>query len=298
MIVAAAQYPVNAHQNFDAWRAHTQRWVAEAAAQGGQLLLFPEYASMELVSLWPSAAQVDVSDQVRWMNQVCADAWAVFEGLAKQYQVILVAPSFPITENGAVYNRTPVFSPKGLVGWQDKFFMTRFESEDWIINPAQPPVLKVFEADWGVFGIQTCYDVEFSLGSQYLAQHGAMLILAPSCTETIRGATRVHVGARARALENQCYVAVSQLVGEAPWSTAIDINYGYAALYSPPDMGLPEEGILGIFPPNACGWLVEDLDFSLLEAVRKTGQVLNFKDHQRLHSALIDQTILVETLQC
>lgn len=298
MIVATAQYPVNAHQNFGDWRAHFQRWVSKAAAQRAQLLLFPEYASMELVSLWPSAAQVDVSEQVRWMEQIRDDAWTVFEALAKQYRVVLVAPSFPVSENGAVYNRTPVFSPKGLVGWQDKFFMTRFEAEEWIISPSQPPVLRVFEADWGVFGIQTCYDVEFSLGSQYLAQHGAMLILAPSCTETIRGATRVHVGARARALENQCYVAVSQVVGEAPWSTAIDINYGYAALYSPPDAGLPEEGILGALPPDTYGWLVRQLDCAALEAVRQGGQVLNFKDHQRLHSAMLDQTILVEHLQC
>ena len=80
-----------------------------------------------------------------------------------------------------------------------------------------PKKLTLFEDSWGSFGIQICYDVEFALGSQLLCSAGASLIVSPSCTETIRGATRVHIGARARALENQCYVVVSQTVGNAEW---------------------------------------------------------------------------------
>ena len=52
--------------------------------------------------------------------------------------------------------------------------------------------LKVFDAGICKFGIQNCYDIEFA-GSHYLTQAGAEVILVPSCTETIRGATREYV---------------------------------------------------------------------------------------------------------
>ncbi len=278
--IAAAQYPITFHPSFAAWRAHTTRWVADAVQQKAQLLFFPEYGSMELVSLLSEREQQDLRGQVRSLERYRDDCWAVFAELARQYQIIVVAPSFPVVEGDKIYNRTAVFSATGWIGFQDKSFMTRFEAEDWGINPA-PPQYTVFTADWGSFGIQICYDIEFPIGSHLLATHGAQLILAPSCTETIQGAARVHVGARARALENQCYVAVAQTIGLAPWSLAVDINYGYAAVYSTPDAGLPEDGILATLPPQQPGWLIQELDFAKIEAVRAEGQVFNFKDQQR-----------------
>ena len=115
--------------------------------------------------------------------------------------------------------------------------------------------------------------------------------MAPSCTETIRGATRVHVGARARAMEQQMYVAVSQTVNNALWSPAVDINYGYAAIYATPDQGLPEEGIVRLMSPQAEGWLVETLDMSLLETVRQEGQVFNYKDSTRLKMTMDNEAV-------
>ncbi|MCC6703139.1 MAG: hypothetical protein IT221_16530 [Fluviicola sp.] len=75
-----------------------------------------------------------------------------------------------------------------------------------------------------------------------MAANSAKLILAPSCTETIRGATRVHIGARARAMEQQIYVGVAQTIGNAEWSLAVDINYGFAENYASPNKNQPEEG--------------------------------------------------------
>ncbi|WP_234735878.1 carbon-nitrogen hydrolase family protein [Tellurirhabdus bombi] len=288
--IAAAQYPITEHSSFDSWRRHTERWVAEAAQQNAQLLLFPEYGAMELVSIFPKEIRENIRQQVIELENVRADFCTVFSDLAQQHQVVIVAPSLPVVEKGQVHNRAYVFSPKGLVGYQDKFFMTRFEDEEWGIHSA-PKKLSLFEASWGAFGIQICYDVEFGLGSQLLSAAGASLILAPSCTETIRGATRVHVGARARALENQAFSVVSQTVGNALWSPAVDVNYGFAAFYSTPDKGLPEEGILKTMHPQQPGWLFESLDFALIEAVRADGQVFNFKDHQRLQTAFLTDQV-------
>ena len=290
--IASASYPITRHRSWADWVAHTEAWVTEAARQKAQLLVFPEYGSMELVSLLSETDRQDLQQQLQRLQAMKNAFLEVFERLARNRHVVIVAPSFPVLEEGKFLNRAFVFSPKGLAGWQDKFFMTRFEDESWGIQ-AGVPQLKVFEADWGAFGIQICYDVEFPLGAGILCAQGAGLILAPSCTETIRGATRVHVGARARALENQCFVAVAQTVGDAPWSPAVDVNYGYAAVYCTPDREMPEEGILARLHLQKYDWLLEDLDFSLLETVRTDGQVLNFKDQQEIGYSLRGKAVEV-----
>jgi predicted amidohydrolase len=284
--IAAAQYPITKHKNFAAWCKHTEGWVADAVQQQAQVLLLPEYGSMELVSIFTKTIQKNIQQQVKELQILRGGFCNCFEELAKKYHLIIVAPSFPVMEGDSIFNRVYAFSPKGLVGYQDKFFMTRFENEEWGINAANPKKLALFEAEWGSFGIQICYDVEFGFGSQILNQAGASLILAPSCTETIRGATRVHIGARARALENQSYTVVAQTIGNAPWSPAVDVNYGFAAFYCTPDKNLPEQGIITQKEPQTVGWLVETLDFTKLETVRNDGQVFNFKDHKKVKTQL------------
>ena len=285
VIIASAQYPINFHQSLADWKIYTENWVKSAVEQKAELLLFPEYGSMELTSLFSEEIRQDLQKQVLEIDSLKVIFCETYSNLAKKFNVIIVAPSFPVLEDEKIYNRVFVFSKNGLVGFQDKFFMTRFENEEWGIASA-PKKISVFEADWGSFGIQICYDVEFSIGSQVLCANGANLILAPSCTETIRGATRVHVGARARALENQCYVAVSQTIKNAKWSPAVDINFGYSAIYSSPDKNLPEEGIVSIEKPQHEGWLIQELDFDLLENVKVDGQVFNFRDTQKIKSEL------------
>lgn len=290
--VALAQYPITEHKSLDHWRVHTEQWVAKAARQKADILLFPEYGSMELVSLFSDEIRADIRWQVKELDTLKSDFCETFSNLARKYQVIIVAPSFPVLEGDKIYNRVFVFSEKGLVGYQDKFFMTRFENEEWKIDSGKKQ-LTVFEAEWGSFGIQVCYDVEFPIGSQNLCEAGALLILSPSCTETIRGATRVHVGARARALENQCYVAVSQTIGNAPWSPAVDINYGFGAFYATPDKNLPEEGIISTSKAQEEGWLIETLDFENIEQVRADGQVFNYTDLQKLNTSFLNEEIKI-----
>jgi predicted amidohydrolase len=281
LTLATAQYPITAFENFGAWSRHTGMWVRDAAQRGARLLLLPEYGAMELSSLLPFEQQNDLSASVSGLGGLLDDFLEVFATLARSLDVLIVAPSIPVFDGGKMVNRAFVLSPQGLAGFQDKLFMTRFENEAWGIAPGEAAVT-LFETNWGSFGIQICYDVEFPVGAQALCSAGANLILAPSCTETIRGATRVHTGARARALENQCYVAVSQTIGDAPWSPAVDINYGYAAVYATPDKDLPEEGIVAIMEAQTPGWLVQDLDFEKISAVRADGQVFNFRDQERI----------------
>ncbi len=295
--IASAQYPVSYHSSLEDWKSHTEKWIKQAVAEQAAILLFPEYGAMELVSIFPIEIQQDLQEQLEQLQTIYPDFCHYFETMASRYNVVIIASSFPVKEGAVFYNRVNVFSAKGNCGYQDKFFMTRFEDETWHINSA-PKVLTVFQAETLKFGIQICYDVEFAIGSKLLCDAGAELILAPSCTETISGATRVHIGARARALENQCYVLVSQTVGNALWSPAVDINYGYAATYVTPDLDFPEEGILKTGNPQEECWLYTELDMEKIKKVRNEGQVLNFRSHQTLTYGFKEERIEVRKVHC
>lgn len=154
--------------------------------------------------------------------------------------------------------------------------MTRFEDEEWGVASGDSK-LTVFETEFGKVGVSICFDVEFPQFAKELCAKGVKILLAPSCTETMKGLHRVHVGARARALENQCYVVVSQTIGEALWSLAVDKNQGIAAVFAPPDLGFPDDGILIQGELNKSSWVYAELDLEKVDTVREKGSVFNYK---------------------
>ncbi len=291
--IAAAQYPVSRFKNWQEYETHTERWVKEAVEKGAEILLFPEYGSMEITSLFPNAIQQDLHLQIAEMQQYREPFLHLFARLAKAYSCLIVAPSYPVKEKDRYLNRVYVLDENGLLGYQDKLFMTRFEKEEWGIRPAAEPVLHIFDTRVGKFAIQICYDIEFPIGSALAGQHEVDFIFAPSCTEAVRGAERVHIGARARAMENQCYTVVAQTILNAEWSPAVDINYGFGAFYATPDKGFPERGIVHSGKPQVVSWEIAELDTALLHSVRREGQVFNHRDTRRLRFTLDQNPIEV-----
>ena len=68
------------------------------------------------------------------------------------------------------------------------------------------------------------------------------------------------------------------LVGDAPWSPAVDVNIGAAGIYTPVDYGFPDNGILASGEFNKSQWVFADIDLELCEKVRAEGQVFNYRD--------------------
>jgi predicted amidohydrolase len=136
----------------------------------------------------------------------------------------------------------------------------------------------VLETDFGRIGIAICYDVEFPSLVRAQAEAGAWLILAPSCTDSLHGFNRVRLSARARALENQCFVAVSPTVGMAPHLASVDENHGYAAVFGPVDRGFAADGVVVRGTLDEAGLVLADLDSARLDEVRSSGAVRNFRD--------------------
>jgi len=275
--IATAQYDISFLENWSSYQSKVERWVVEAAEQDAKILLFPEYASMELASLFGEAVYSSLSRQLAAMQSLLDDYLDLFRSLAKKYQCIIQSGTFPVkTDSGAYRNRAYLFMPDGQVDYQDKLMMTRFENEQWLIQKGEE--LRYFDTEYGRIAINVCYDSEFPMLARKQVEAGANLILVPSCTDTLAGYHRVKIGCQARALENQCYVVQSTLVGDAPWSEAVDVNIGAAAIYTPVDRGFPDNGILAEGKLNAVQWVIAEVSLSACGTVREQGQVFNYRD--------------------
>jgi predicted amidohydrolase len=275
--IAAAQYPIDFLGEWSTYAAKIARWVGDAASNGARLLVFPEYFSMELASLFEPEVHGSLPAQLPALQEVLPKFLALFAAQAQKHNVYICAGSFPVRISGDVYhNRSCLFYPDGRSEYQEKLQMTRFESEQWLIQAADE--IRVFDTQLGRIGISICYDSEFPLIARRQVELGADIVLVPSCTDTLAGYWRVRIGSQARALENQCYVVHSSTVGEAPWSPAVDVNVGAAAIYTPVDRGFPDDGVLATGTLNTAQWVYADVDPAGIAEVRRNGQVFNYRD--------------------
>lgn len=262
-----------------AFAARLDGWLDQARGRA-DLCMLPEYACVELGAALAVQAAPDEAGELAAMVAHAEPILAVMRQAAIRAGVWLQPGTLPVRISaGRIINRAPLIAPDGRMAFQDKTAMTRFESERWGIAAGAGPA--VFDTPWGRIGISICYDIEFPKHARSQVEQGAWLVLAPSCTDSLRGYARVRIGAAARALENQCFVAVTPTVGEAPWSAALDANHGQAAIFGPPDHGFPEDGVVGAGAMDQPGWLFATLDPALVEDVRSNGAVRNHHDWPR-----------------
>ncbi len=275
MKIATAAYPLDILSSWAQYEDKLDRWVRDATAAEAELLVFPEYGAMELATLAGMNDAGDLEQSIYAVSDRLPQADALHARLSNEYGVHILAASAPAAQTDArPVNRARLFAPGGAVGVQDKQIMTRFEAEIWDIVPGGP--LQLFDTTLGRIGVLICYDCEFPLLGRALSE--ADLILVPSVTEALSGFSRVSIGARARALENQCVTVMSSIVGGADWSEALGTTIGAGGVFGPPDHGFPETGILAQGELNAPGWTFADIDLASIEAVRNDGGVLNRRD--------------------
>ena len=271
MKIAAAAYPIDWFDSFDAYAAKLSRWVSDADAD---LLVFPEYGAMELASLSGRAVAGDLEASLHAVAALDPQVRALHADLAARHGCHILGASGPAFDGARPVNRAVLYGPDGVIGHQDKQIMTRFEREEWHVTGA--PGLRIFDTTLGRIGILICYDSEFPLLGRVLAQAGAQLLLVPSCTDTVAGFSRVRIGAMARALESQCVVVQAPTVGPCDWMPALDENRGRAAIYGPPDGFWPETGIIAEGEMDAPGWVRATVDLSRVDVSRRDGAVLPF----------------------
>ena len=272
MKIATAAYPLDPLTSWADYATKISNWVTTAATQGAELLVFPEYAAMELAMLSGPDVSGDLQPSLHAVSDRIPDADDLHADLAAKHGVHILAGTAPVFDadiGPRPVNRARLFSPTGGRGIQDKQIMTRYERDPMRITPGGP--LQLFETGLGNIAILTCYDSEFPLLGRALSD--ADLILVPSCTETLAGYWRVRIGAMARALENQCVSVMASLVWPAPWNDVVDMNTGMGGVFGPPDAGFPDTGVLAEGTLNQPGWTYAQVDLAAIEHVRTEGRV-------------------------
>lgn len=276
MKVAVAKYPIQAPADFAAFAERQAAVLGAAAAQGARVAVLPEYLSLELAATFDAGTRADLHASLAAIQRYREDWLALYARLAASLDMYIVAGTFLLAQgNGRYRNRCDVFAPQGAHLWQDKLQLTGFEKGLGVIEGGD--ALKVFDLDGVRTGVAVCYDSEFPLPVRAQAEAGARLLLVPSCTDTDAGATRVRVGCLARALENRLFVAQSVTAGEAPWSPALDINTGEAAVFAPMDRGFPADGVVAQTADDQV-WAIAELDLDALDRSRADAQVANDRD--------------------
>ena len=107
------------------------------------------------------------------------------------------------------------------------------------------------------------------------------ILFVPFLTDTQNGYSRVRLCAQARAIENECYVAIAGSVGNLPNVNNMDIQYAQSAVFTPCDFAFPSNGIKAETTPNTEMILVADVDLGLLRELHSFGAVKNLKDRRK-----------------
>ena len=267
MKVAVARYPIEAPATLADFAKRQRRLLGEAAAEGARLAVLPEYLALELAATFQPRVSADLHASLAALQALYPQWLDLFAGLARELGLTIQAGTFLAeVAPGRYRNRAWWFAPDGTRGYQDKLQLTAFEKDLGVIDPGDG--LGVFDVEGVRAGIAVCYDSEFPLPVRAQREAGARLLIVPSCTDTAAGATRVRVGCMARALENRMFVAKAVTAGDAPWSPALDVNTGEAAIYAPMDRGLPADGVLAATSGDRV-WAIADIDVDALAGTDK-----------------------------
>lgn len=198
--------------------------IEEASAQGAALICLPEifYHPFELNHLKKIAGNESF-------------ILSCFCQTAKKLGIYLCTGSMACLEGGVIFNRSYLLGPNGTVLLKyDKchLFDVDFKGlkirESSVFAPGNQ--ISSVQTDLGRIAIMICYDVRFPELMRSKSMIGIDLLLVPAVFNCITGPAHWHVIMRARAIENQIYLAaISQ--GENIESSYK--SYGHSMLVSP-----------------------------------------------------------------
>lgn len=237
--------------------------------------LFPEFFNAPLMGLQSDQNSVEA---IRFLASFSEEIKARFSQMAVTYNINIIAGSVPVFEDGKLYNVAYLLHRDGQIDEQYKIHITPHEEKDWVIDGGDK--VKVFDTDSGRVGILICYDSEFPELGRMMAEQDVQIIFVPFWTDTKNGYQRVRICSQARAIENECYVAIGGSVGNLPRVDNVDIQYAQSAVFSPSDIYFPHDATLTEANANTEMIIFADVDLTKLKQLNTEGSVTNLK-HRR-----------------
>ncbi len=237
--------------------------------------LFPEFFNAPLMA---EHNHLSESEAIRKLALFTKDIVTEFSKLAISYNINIITGSMPEIVNGVLYNVGYLCKRDGAIERFEKIHVTPDEAKIWGMKGGDK--LKTFDTDCGKIGILICYDVEFPELSRILADEGMDILFVPFLTDTQNGYSRVRHCAMARAIENECFVAIAGSVGNLPKVHNMDVQFAQSMVFTPCDFAFPLNGIKSEATPNTEMIVIADVDLDLLRDLHHYGAVKNLKDRR------------------
>ncbi|AXF19700.1 acyltransferase [Burkholderia pyrrocinia] len=191
--------------------AEARRLIAEAAGEGAQLVLLPEYFCFMGHRDTDKLALAEPY-QDGPIQRFLADA-------ARRHGIWVIGGTLPLKapEPDRVLNTTLVFDPSGNEAARyDKIHLFNFEKGDESFDEARTiragDTVVAFDAPFGRVGLSVCYDLRFP--ELYRRMGDCAMIVVPSAFTYTTGRAHWETLLRARAVENQCYVLAAAQGGK------------------------------------------------------------------------------------
>jgi len=278
--VATVQFQMRKIDTIDQFEEQVEYWVDVAADYEADFVVFPELFTLELLSI--EETKLRPADAIAKIAEYTDRFVAFMEKLAVSYNVNIIGGSHPTRVKGGdrneIRNIGYVFLRDGSVHRAEKLHPTPSERRWWNIRGGEGA--NVIQTDCGPIGGMICYDSEFPELARHLVNQGAMMLFVPFCTDERRGYLRVRYCCQARAVENQCYVVTSGVVGNLPNVENMDVHYAESAILTPSDFPFARDGVAADTAPNTETIAIADLSLDALLTARQSGAVQNLRDRR------------------
>lgn len=269
------QWQMRPYNDINELMQQAEYFVDTLSAYKSDFALFPEFFNAPLMVEYNMLSEADA---IRKLAEYTAPIIQEFSKLSISYNINIITGSMPELVGGTLYNVGYLCKRNGSVERYEKLHITPDELKAWGMKGGKK--LQIFDTDCGKIGILICYDVEFPELSRLLAEEGMVILFVPFLTDTQNGYSRVRYCAQARAIENECYVAIAGSVGNLPKVHNMDIQYAQSMVFTPCDFSFPTTGIKSEATPNTEMILISDVDLDLLRELHNFGSVKNLKDRR------------------
>ena len=119
--IATTQYALDEFANWQTYQDKIESFIKSAKEQQANIILFPEYAGLDLCK-----SNNSLLDQFNHLQNLLDQYIKLYQTLSKQYQIYIQPGSLPIkfSEN-LFHNRAYLFSPNGNYGYQNKIKLNK-----------------------------------------------------------------------------------------------------------------------------------------------------------------------------
>ena len=269
------QWQMRPYKSLDDVMEQAEFFIDAVSGYRSDFALFPEFFNAPLMA---ENNHLSEPEAIRELAKHTEEMVQRFSKLAISYNINIITGSMPEMVDGKLHNAGYLCRRDGTMERYEKLHVTPDEAKVWGMVGGNQIV--AFDTDCGKIGILICYDVEFPELSRILADEGMDILFVPFLTDTQNGFSRVRHCAQARAIENECYVAIAGSVGNLPKVQNMDIQFAQSMVFTPCDFAFPTNGVKAEATQNSEMILIADVDIDLLRELNQFGSVRNLKDRR------------------